>query len=387
VDCLAIEPGDALGPLCAYIYKVEWDSYDHKLAYLRVFSGMLRVRSQVPLVGAEEKVYVRGLMTLGDSGFGPAGAVAAGDIGVLLDAPGVRCGDSLGSAARLSLNSQPTLPLLAVGVTPDPSVGRPALLNALTRMTEEDPVLQLSIHPQTEEIYLRLYGMLQRELIEAMLWERFGMKAAFSPLRTLYREQPREPVSAEIRIWTPGNLHAAGIALTLEPTPTGSGPSFETRVSYGDLERSFQNAVGEGVLAGLLEGLGNEIIDTRVIFTDMDFSSVTSTPADYRRLAPLVVRRALAQASLRRLEPWLRFTLSAPLEHQRKVLAAVNRVRANMAEVLYSQEEFTVRGEAPLDTTKDFYAQLQSMTQGRGLFDASFLEYREMRGEERAGGD
>ena len=383
-DCFAWEAGDAPGPLCAYIYKVEWDEYDHKRAYLRVFSGALRIRSQVSHAGAEEKVYVRGLMTLGDGGFGPAGTVTAGDIGVLLDAPNVRCGDFLGEAMALPVGSPPAQPLLTVGITPDATAGRPALLNALTRMTEEDPILRLSIHPETEEISLRLYGMLQLEIIQAMLLERFGVRASFSPLRTLYKEQPREAVGAQIRIGTPGNQHQAGIAFTVVPTPPGSGVSYETRVSYGDLERSFQNAVGEGAMAGLAQGLGNEIVDARVIFTDMDYSSVTSTPADYRRLAPLVVRMALEEAELRRLEPWLRFFLTAPHEHQRKVLTAINRVRAVLAAVEHGETEVRIRGEAPLDTTKEFAAELLSMTQGRGLFEASFLEYREVR-EDRTG--
>lgn len=365
-------------PLSAYIYKVEWDQHDHKWAYLRVFAGALHIREKVAHVGHEAPVYVRGLLCPQKGSYAPSGAICAGDIGVLLDAPHVRCGDFLGMETDLPMGARPSQPLLAVGVAPGPSTGRPALLNALGRLVEEDPNLHLAIHPQTEEITLRLYGVLQREIIEALLIERFGIHAVFSPLKTLYKEQPAIPTAADIPIFCPDNHLQAGIALLLEPLPTGEGIVYETRVSFGDLEKSFQNAVAEGVHTGLLEGLGEEIIDTKAIFTGMGYSSVTSTPSDYRRLAPLVVQKALRAVPLRRLEPWVSFTLCAPLSHQRKVLTAINRLRAVMDNVVHGLSDFTIYGEAPLDTTKEFHAELLSLTQGQGLFDARFLEYREV---------
>lgn len=378
VEAFGKEAYDVDAPLAAYIYKVEWGAYDHKWAYFRVFRGVLHMRERVPHVGHEEDVMVRGLMAARDGVFAPAEEIQAGDIGVLMDAPHVCCGDFLGGRVALPKGLAPSQPLLSVGLQPDPTISRNELLNALQRLTEEDPLLQMSIHPQTEEITLRLYGALQREIIQSLLLERFGIRAEFLPLKTLFREKPREEASAEIRIWGPGNLHEAGIALTLKPMPTGSGLSYETQVSFGDLLKTFQNAVEEGVLAGLQEGLDCELVDTKAIFTDMDFSSVTSTPADYRRLAPMVVRKALEAVPRLRLEPWLRFELYAPAEHQKKVLASVNQLRAVISLVEYGEEEFRVFGEAPLDTTKEYTTTLLSMTQGQGVFHTEFLEYREV---------
>lgn len=364
-------------PLSAYIYKVQWDAYDHKWAYLRVLQGTLLLRSKAHHVGHEAPVHIRGLLNTGTEGFVPAASIEAGDIGVLLDAPHVRTGDFLGVALPLPVRPALAEPLLQIGIAPQEGVTRPALLTALSRLTEEDPFLQLAIHPVTEEITLRLFGLLQREILESLLLERFSIRAAFTPMRTLYKEQPTEPVEAEIRIWETKNLHEAGVALRLEPLPPGTGNIYRTDVSFGALERSFQNGVEEGVRAGLLEGLGSEIVDTRVIFTDMDYSSVGSTPADYRRLAPEVVRKALSAVPLRRLEPWVRYSITAPTQHQRRVLAAISGLRATMEAVLYGEEEFTIEGEAPLDTTKDFAPQLLSMTQGQGMFQTAFLAYRE----------
>ncbi|MDR0896590.1 MAG: TetM/TetW/TetO/TetS family tetracycline resistance ribosomal protection protein [Oscillospiraceae bacterium] len=365
-------------PLSAYLYKIEWDAQGRKCAYARVFSGALRLRDRAAHLGHDAPVHLRGLLRPVGGAMVPTDCIEAGDIGLLADIAEVRCGDFLGERHPLPVGISPTEPLLSVQITPPPDAGRAALLDALTRLTEEDPALQLAIRADTEEITLRLYGLLQREIIEALLLERFGLRAVFSPVRTLMREQPMREARAEMRLGQRGNLHAAGIALTLTPLPTGRGNAYVRNVSYGDLSRSFQNGVEEGVWQGLREGLGHEIVDTQVTFTDMDFSSVTSTPADYRRLAPEVLRRALASVPLRRLEPWVAFTLTTPAEFQKKVLPVLNPLRAIVQSITHGETECVVRGEAPLDTTKQFAAQLQALTRGQGGFGTVFLAYREV---------
>jgi ribosomal protection tetracycline resistance protein len=371
-------PPAADAPLSAYLYKIEWDAQGRKCAYARVFSGALRLRARAAHPGHDAPVHLRGLLRPVGGAMVPTDCIEAGDIGLLADIAEVRCGDFLGEVRPLPPGISPTEPLLSVQITPPPDAGRAALLDALTRLTEEDPALQLAIRADTEEITLRLYGLLQREIIEALLLERFGLRAVFSPVRTLMREQPTREAHAEIRIGQRGNLHAAGIALTLTPLPAGQGNAYVRAVSYGDLSRSFQNGVEEGVWQGLREGLGHEMVDTQVTFTDMDFSSVTSTPADYRRLAPEVLRRALASVPLRRLEPWVAFTLTTPSEFQKKVLPALNPLRAQVQSLTHGEAECVVRGEAPLDTTKQFAAQLQALTRGQGGFGTVFLAYREV---------
>ncbi len=366
--------GDAGAPLSGAVYKVEWDEAGRKRHYVRIFDGVLAVRDRVPVVGKED-LQVKALLALRNGQEVHVDTLCAGDIGILLDAPLLRCGDALGTDARVRPPETP--PLLTVAVAPGNPAERPALLDALGRLDEEDPFLRVRIDPETAEIKLRLFGALQREVLEALLLERFGLRAVFSPLQTLFKAQPLREASAEIRIWKPGNLHQAGIALTVRPLPEGSGVAYRTLVSFGDLLKPFQNGVAEGVRAGLADGFGEEIVDTEVLFTDMDFSSVTSTPADYRRLAPAVVRAALENAGLRRLEPWLSFAAVAPVGAVKGIVSAIVKRGATIGEVTFGVSEGVVRGEAPLDRIKDFALEFTALTQGSGMFTTEFLAYRE----------
>ena len=260
-------------------------------------------------------------------------------------------------------------------MTPELPEQRAALLSALTELTQEDPFLELRLNEKTDEICLRFFGALQAEILQALLLERYGLKTSVSTLRTIYKQTPRQAAIAAIRLGQSGNFHRAGIVLSLEPLPAGSGVVYETLVSYGDLERPFQNGAREGILQGLEEGLGESVTDVKATFLEADYDSVTGTPAAFRRLGPEVVRQALETAGIRRLEPWQRFTLKAPLTQQRPTLALLHASHAILETLTADEAEIAIQGKAPLDSFQAVPAAFQVLTKGRGLLDASFDRY------------
>lgn len=366
--------GDPSAPLSAYVYKVEF-TQGRKRAYLRLFSGSLAVRQRVPVTGQEQPVQVKALLALGQGALSAAQELAAGDVGVVPDAPELRCGDFLGAVTRRRGASDWAQPLLQLSLTPDVPGERPRLLDALSQLTQEDPLLSVEPDAATGEIRVRLFGRLQLEILTGLLLERYGLTVRCSPLKTLFKEQPLQPACARIALGAPGNLLRAGIELAVEPLAPGSGEHYETRVSYGSLEKSFQNAVAEGVQRGLAEGVNCPIADVRVTFTGSEYDSVTSTPADFRRLAPLVLHRALQAAGLRRLEPWQRFQLFAPIGLNKKLVSALTALRASLEEIEFTQSEVHLSGLVPLDTSKDFASELGILTQGKGVFLSQFAKY------------
>ena len=361
--------GDAQAPLSACVYKVEWAEGRRKRIYLRVFEGALNVRQQVAVAGQEQPLRVKALYALRDGQILPAQRLEAGDIGLMTDEPALRCGDILGVPPSGSRAYPTAVPLLRASMAPELPEQRAALLSALMELTQEDPFLELRLNEKTDEICLRFFGSLQAEILQALLLERYGLKTQVSTLRTIYKQTPRKPVTASIRLGQAGNFHRAGIVLSLAPLPAGSGAVYETRVSYGDLEKSFQNGAREGIMQGLEEGLGEEATDVKATFLEADYDSVTGTPAAFRRLGPEVVRLALETAGVRRLEPWQRFTLRAPLALQRQTLALLHGSRALPESVTADDEEVAVHGTAPLDSFQAVPAAFQVLTKGRGLLD------------------
>lgn len=363
--------------LSAYIYKVLFDEHSHKLFYIRVFSGQLFVRMRTTIEKNNRKIIIRNLFGLENGKLVPKAFVDDGDVAVIMDAEELKCGDWIGVKTRLNVFSQ-TEPLLKVGIRPTVAAKRRELLEALQILTMEDPYLSLNLEEETEEIQLKLFGNLQKEILQLLLKERFNLNTEFDSITTVKKDKPLSNITCIIPMQGPGNLLHAGVGLTLEPLEEGSGFQYETKVSFGDLTRSFQNAVREGVERGIGKGLYGEVVDTRATFMYSDYDSVASTPSDFRKLAEKVVYQALKEIGTMTMEPVMRYTLTAPQGYEKKVIAELVRMKAAMEETEYTQTEMVIKGEVTLDACKDFAAHLFTITEGRGIFETVFWKYRKL---------
>ncbi len=361
--------------LSAYIYKVLFDEHNHKLFYIRIYSGQLSVRMRTNVEKDKSEIIIRNLFWPKNGKLLPVDSVEAGDVAVLMDAKELICGDWIGVKTKLHAFSQ-TEPLLKVGVRPVPAINRRELLEALQILTMEDPYLDLNIDEETEEIQLKLFGNLQKEILQMLLKERFHLDTEFDSVTTVKKDKPLDKITCIVPIFEEGNLLQAGVGLTLEPLEEGSGFQYETKVSFGDLAKSFQNGVREGVEKGIRKGLYGEVVDTKVTFMDYGYSSVTSTPADFRRLAEKVVYQALREIGTKTMEPVMKYTLTAPQGYEKKVISELVRMNASMEETEYTQSEMIIKGKVTLEACKDFATQLFTITEGRGIFETSFWQYR-----------
>lgn len=362
--------------LSAYVYKVLFDEHKHKLIFLRVFSGELILREHILVEREQQEMVVRNLFGLENGKLVPKNKVQDGDVAVITDARELVCGDWIGGRTKLALNKQ-TEPLLQVGIRPIPAAARRELLEALQILTIEDPYLDLNIDEETEEIKLKLFGNLQKEILQALLLERFHLEAEFDSAITVKKDKPIDQITCIVPINSPGNLLRAGVGLTLEPLEEGSGFLYETQVSYGDLTKSFQNGVKEGVEKGIRKGLRGEVVDTKVTFLYSDYCSVTSTPADFRKLAERVVYQALNSIGVKTMEPVMNYILTAPQGYEKKIMTELVRMNALMEETKYTQTEMIITGKVTLEASKDFSVILFTLTEGRGIFETSFWQYRE----------
>lgn len=339
--------------------------------------GELMLRQRTLLNRGSQEVIIRNLFGLENGRLVPKNTVEAGDIAVLMDSKELIGGDWIGEPVKLSLLAQ-TEPLLKVGIRSIPVSARRELLEALQILTIEDSYLDLSIDEETEEIKLKLFGNLQREILQSLLKERFHLDAEFDSVSTVKKDKPLDEVTCIVPIYSSKNLLPAGVGLTLEPLTEGSGFQYETKVSFGNLSKSFQNAVQEGVLKGIQKGLFGEVVDTKVTFMYSDYDSVNSTPADYRKLAEMIVYQALREIGTKTMEPVMNYILTAPQGFEKKIITELVRMNALMEETEYTQSEMIIKGKVTLETCKDFSVALFALTEGRGIFETTFWQYRQV---------
>ena len=187
---------------------------------------------------------------------------------------------------------------------------------------------------------------------------------------------------SHIQIEVPPNPYWATIGLTLEPLPLGAGLQIESDISYGYLNHSFQNAVFEGIRMSCQSGLhGWEVTDLKVTFTQAEYYSPVSTPADFRQLTPYVFRLALQQSGVDILEPMLCFELQIPQVASSKAITDLQKLMSEIEDISCNNEWCHIKGKVPLNTSKDYASEVSSYTKGLGVFMVKPCGYQITKGD------
>ena len=368
---LPVRDGDNALPLSAVVFKVD-NSGKERLVYLRLFSGSICVREIVTYRGKTEKItrlagLVSGKLTR-------ANTIEAGDIAVLYSKD-LMVGDILGdpsSNARVQ-GYHLGRPTLNVEIVPTNAEQRRALYEALALLADEDPMLGLSTE---NALTVQLFGEIQMEILREILMERYAIAAEFTSARTIYMEAPTQAAIAKITIGE--TFFRAGVGLSITPLPRGSGLEYIPAVPLGALTQSFQAAVEEAVFTTCKQGLfGWEMTDMRIVFDHSDYDSVTSTPAAFRDLVPLVLMQAIANAEMALLEPILDYELQIPREAASKAMYDLRMMNATIDSTnTVIGDAFTMIGQIPADVCRGYGAKIGSYTEGRGVFLTKFSGYR-----------
>lgn len=358
----------------ARCYRVDRDDKGNRRCFLRLLGGSMELRETYPVNGGEEEIKIRQMAGL--EGITPVtkSRAEAGEIVVVYDNT-LSVEDTLGS---ISLQEEEHIasPTLMATVEYEHLGQRKEILHALEILTDEDPFLDYHIHPTTEEIQIKLFGVVQKEILLELLKERFGIVTTIKKPETLYLESPLHASEAIMRMYRDTFLPAT-IGLEVVPLPEGSGFQYESAVSTGHLKISFQRGVQDGIKKGVREGLGSRgLTDLKVIFRESEFDSVNSTPSDFRKLAPLVLKKALEQHPRVLLEPYYRYELEIPVDAIGKGISDILRMRGGVSEPMIQNGSALITGEIPVDTCKTFGQELSGYTKGKGSFRTRFFGYK-----------
>ena len=396
-ELLPASDGDPGGPLSGSIFKIERGSSAEKIAYARMFSGTVHVRDRLRFgSGHENKVTAVAVFERG-----PAvqrQAVSAGQIGKLWGLAEARIGDRIGEAAGgVGLQFPP--PTLESAVVPCDPRDRNRLRVALGQLAEQDPLINLRQDDERQEIYVSLYGAVQKEVIQATLADDFHVAATFRETTMIYIERPLGRASAVEVLQSDSHPYSATVGLHIEPGPAGSGVRFRLDFDprliplyiYKTAGR-FADAMTQYVLRAFEEGLyGWQVSDCAVTMTECGYyigdgptKRVLPTPrttaADFRKLTPLVLMEALRQAGTVVCQPMARVRLELPAPRMGDVLAALGRLGAATQAPRLDAELSVVTALLPSAQVRSLQEQLPGLTGGEGVLDASFGGYEPVHG-------
>ena len=368
--------------LCGRVFKVEYTDCGQRLVYLRLYSGTLRLRDTVALAG-REKLKITEMRIPSKGEIVRTDTAHKGEI-VILPSDSLRLNDILGDKTQLprEMWSDVPFPMLRTTITPKTAEQRDRLLDALTQIADTDPLLHYEVDSTTHEIILSFLGRMQLEVVSALLTEKYKIETAVKEPTVIYLERPLKVASHTIHIEVPPNPFWASIGLSVTPLPLGSGVKYESRVSLGYLNQSFQNAVMDGIRYGLGQGLcGWNVTDCKICFEYGLYYSPVSTPADFRSLAPIVLEQALKKSGTQLLEPYLSFTLYAPQEYLSRAYHDAPKYCATIETAQIKKDEVVFTGEIPARCIQAYRTDLAFYTNGRSVCLTELKGYQATVGE------
>jgi len=390
-ELLPAAQGDPDGPCSGTVFKVERGPAGEKIAYVRMFSGTLRVRDRVRFgEGKEGRVTAIAVFDRGASE--RRASVAAGRIGRLWGLGDVRIGDTIGGSPAASEQHWFAPPTLETVVLPRRPADKGALHTALTQLAEQDPLINLRQDDTRQELSVSLYGEVQKEVIEATLAGDYGLEVEFRESTTICIERPVGSGAAFELIGKEPNPFLATVGLRVDPAPAG-GVAFRLEVELGSMPFSFFKAVEETVHETLGQGLyGWQVTDCTVTMTHSGYwarqshahatfdKSMSSTAGDFRNLTPLVLMDALARAGTRVHEPMHRFRLEVPADTLGAVLPVLGRLRAVPRTTAVQGSSCLLEGEVPAARVHELGQRLPAPTRGEGVLESGFERYEPVRG-------
>ena len=396
-EFLPAAAGDRDASLSGTVFKIERAPTGEKVAYVRMFSGVLHTRDRVQF-GSDHEAKVTALSVFDQGAAEPRPSVAAGEIAKVWGLKEVQIGDGIGDAAGRAIDREFPPPTLESVVEPLDRGDSQRLRVALAQLAEQDPLINVRQDDTRHELSVSLYGEVQKEVIQATLADDFGIAVAFRETTPIYVERPVGTGEATEVLHAETNPFLATIGLRIEPAPADSGIGFRLDVdhrgvplyTYKNVE-NFAAAMEEYVRESLREGLfGWQIIDCVVTMTESAYSvpdgppsrrGPLSTPADFRKLTPLVVRQALERAGTVVCEPTVRVSLEIPTDATGAVIAGLARRAASVETPVPRGELSTINAVLAAARADELQRELPRLTRGEGVLESTFAGYQPVSGE------
>src|SRR4029078_5033629 len=103
----------------------------------------------------------------------------------------------------------------------------------LAELAEQDPLINLRQDDARQELFLSLYGEVQKEVVAQTLSGDYGVEIEFRPTTPVCIERPNRTGAAFERLRpgrTPSHPFLATVGLEISPLPPGTGVTFELAV-------------------------------------------------------------------------------------------------------------------------------------------------------------
>jgi elongation factor G len=370
-------------PMSALVFKIVTDPYVGRLAYFRVYSGVVKAGSNVQNATKDRKERIGRVLRMHADHREDLTEVHAGDIAATLGLKDTFTGDTLCVRERPIVLESINFPepVISLAIEPKTNLDQDKMGLALKALAEEDPTFQVRVDDQTGQTVLYGMGELHLEVLVDRMLREFKVAANVGKPRVAYRETITRPVAkAEGRFvrQSGGRGQYGHVILRMEPLEPGSGFVFENKIVGGILPKEYIRPTEEGIKEAMGTGIlaGYPMVDIKIELYDGSFHEVDSSEMAFKIAGSMALKDGAQQGRSVLLEPIMEVEVVTPDDYTGDVIGNLS-ARRGMIEGMEMRSDGiqSIKAKVPLAEMFGYATTLRSMSQGRGTFTMEFHHY------------
>ena len=360
------------------IFSVIHDKAFGRGAYIRLFAGVLQVRSIVTINGAEYKTTIMKRQTNGR--WEDVKELHAGEIGLVYGLTHCKTGDIFGDASLMPTRAQMGIAkkaLLTARIFPEDVADNTALRAALEMMTAEDPALEFVWEQAASSMHINVMGVVQIETLAAIIEERFGLKVTIADPEIIYKETLSAPAVGFDAYTMPKPCWAV-LRFELTPAPRGNGITYSCTAAANRISYRYREQVALSIAPSLRQGLyGWEVTDIDINLSDGEDHPIHTHPLDFTIATPLALMNGLSRGGTTLLEPILAVRFTCDSKHVGRIMSDIIAMRGQLGDTAHHGDDVTLDALVPLATSLDYPITFASITSGLGIMTQKLHGYKE----------
>jgi elongation factor G len=386
-DTDEIEPRHTVDdePFCALVFKIVADPYVGRLAYFRVYSGVVEVGETVQNSTKRRKERLGRVLRMYADRREELTEVRAGDIGATLGLKDSFTGDTLCDPdypIALEAISFPD-PVIEIAIEPKSASDQDKMGEALRRLAEEDPTFRVRSDENTGQTLIAGMGELHLEVLVDRMLREYRVQANVGRPKVAYRETITKAVKIQGRFvrQSGGRGQYGDVWLELEPREKGAGYEFENAIVGGTVPKEYIPAIMKGAKEAMESGVlaGYPMVDVLVRLIDGSYHEVDSNEMAFKIAASMAVKDGAMKAKPILLEPIMKVEVTVPDEYTGDVIGNLSARRGQIEGMEPRPGNVqAIRSHVPLANMFGYATDLRSNTQGRGTFTMELEHYAQV---------
>ncbi|MBR6224105.1 MAG: elongation factor G [Firmicutes bacterium] len=365
---------DDNGPFSALAFKIVADPFVGKLAYFRVYSGVLETGSYVYNSTKGKKERIGRILQMHANKREAIEKVYSGDIAAAVGLKVTTTGDTLCDERKeIILESMDfPEPVIEIAIEPKTKAGQEKMGIALAKLAEEDPTFKTYTNPDTGQTIIAGMGELHLEIIVDRLLREFKVEANVGKPQVSYKETitSKTEVDHKYSKQTGGHGQYGHVKIKVYPREPGEGFEFKNSIVGGAIPKEYIPKIEEGIIEAMGNGpiAGYQVVDCGVELYDGSYHEVDSSDMAFKIAASMAFREAAKKANPVLLEPIFKVEVTVPEEYMGDVIGDISQRRGRIEGTDMNNGAVAVRAFVPLSEMFGYATDLRSKTQGRGVY-------------------